>query len=65
MQSPRESILDIAGVWVVCNYLNDVNLVADLLLSQDDIRLLKKKELYQVDKNTPSIISDLGGDELS
>lgn len=46
MQSPRESILDIAGVWVVCNYLNDVNLVADLLLSQDNIRLLKKKELY-------------------
>ena len=44
MQSPREGILDITGVWVVCNYLNDVNLVADLLLSQDDIRLLKKKD---------------------
>lgn len=28
----------------MCNYLNDVNLVADLLLSQDDIRLLKKKD---------------------
>ena len=44
MQSLREGILDIAGVRVVCNYLNDVNLVADLLLSQDDIRLLKKKD---------------------
>lgn len=28
----------------MCNYLNDVNLVADLLLFQDDIRLLKKKD---------------------
>lgn len=46
MQSLREGILDIAGVRVVCNYLNDVNLVTDLLLSQDDIRLLKKKGLY-------------------
>ena len=44
MQSLREGILDIAGVRVVCNYLNDVNLVADLLLSQGDIRLLKKKD---------------------
>ena len=51
MQSLREGILDIAGVRVVCNYLNDVNLVADLLLSQDDIRLLKKKDFISNPKS--------------
>ena len=70
MQSLREGILDIAGVRVVCNYLNDVNLVADLLLSQDDIRLLKKKDFIsnpkskRIPESPPNCFSShfLGGD---
>lgn len=44
LQSLRDGLLDIAGIRVVCNYLNDVELVAGLLLSQDDIHLIKRKD---------------------
>lgn len=50
LKSLREGLLDIAGVRVVCNYLNDVELVAELLLSQDDIQLLKKKDFISKPK---------------
>jgi putative GTP pyrophosphokinase len=44
MQSARENIMDIAGIRVVCNFLDDVYEVADMLTSQSDIRLIKKKD---------------------
>ncbi len=43
-----ESILsrlhDIAGVRVICHYIDDIYAVADILASHDDIKLLKKKD---------------------
>ena len=39
-----EYIHDIAGVRVICHYIDDVYLVADALLKQDDITLVTKKD---------------------
>ena len=43
LKSP-ESIHDIAGVRVICNYVDDVYKVAQLLTDQDDIRLVEVKD---------------------
>ena len=42
--SARENVNDIAGVRVVCCYIDDVYSVADMLLRQSDIRLLKEQD---------------------
>lgn len=41
MASAMEHLDDIAGVRIVCPYVDDVYLVSELLLSQDDIRLIR------------------------
>ncbi len=43
-QSIKENLHDIAGIRVVCNYIDDVSRIADLLLRQDDIKLIKRKD---------------------
>ena len=40
----EENIHDVAGVRVICSFVDDVYLLADALLSQDDITLLEKKD---------------------
>ena len=42
--SARENINDIAGVRVVCCYIDDVYSVADMLLRQSDIVLLREQD---------------------
>lgn len=44
LKSLRDGILDFAGVRVVCNYLDDVELIAKLLLSQAGISLLRRTD---------------------
>ncbi len=43
----EESLHDIAGVRVICSFLDDVYAVADALLKQDDITLIQKKDYIQ------------------
>ena len=43
-ESARENVNDIAGVRVVCCYIDDVYSVADMLLRQSDIRLIKEQD---------------------
>ena len=43
-ESARENVNDIAGVRVVCCYIDDVYSVADMLLRQSDIRLLREQD---------------------
>lgn len=43
-ESIEKNILDIAGVRVICSFEQDVYRMADYLLKQDDIKLLKKKD---------------------
>ncbi len=42
-----ETLNDIAGVRVICSFLDDVYAVADALLKQDDITLLARKDYIQ------------------
>ena len=37
------NLTDIAGVRVICNYVSDVYKIADLLIKQSDIKLIKKR----------------------
>lgn len=44
IESAIENLYDIAGIRVVCCYIDDVYKVADILTNQDDIVLIKKKD---------------------
>ncbi len=44
LENVEEHIHDVAGVRVVCSFVDDVYLLADALLKQDDITLLEKKD---------------------
>jgi putative GTP pyrophosphokinase len=43
-ESICKNLTDIAGVRVICNYLSDINRIANLLLRQDDITLVRKND---------------------
>ncbi|WP_249029258.1 GTP pyrophosphokinase [Tannockella kyphosi] len=40
----QKNLFDIAGIRVICNYVDDIYLVANLLSKQDDVTLLVKKD---------------------
>lgn len=44
LQSIILNLTDIAGVRVICNYVSDVYKIADMLIKQNDIKLIKKKD---------------------
>lgn len=44
LEDIERNINDIAGVRVVCSFLDDIYTLADCLLQQDDIRLIEKKD---------------------
>ncbi len=41
VHSARENLSDIGGVRVICAYIDDIYMIADMLISQDDIELIK------------------------
>lgn len=43
-QSIEDNIWDVAGLRVICSFLEDVYLVEQCLLEQDDIRLIQRKD---------------------
>jgi putative GTP pyrophosphokinase len=50
VESARENLTDIAGVRVICSYIDDVYLIADLLTSQDDIKVIRKSDYIKEPK---------------
>ncbi|MBQ7114655.1 MAG: GTP pyrophosphokinase family protein [Clostridia bacterium] len=48
--SARENLLDIAGVRVICNYVDDIYHIAELLCAQDDIRLIRRTDYIEMPK---------------
>lgn len=44
IESAKDNVNDIAGVRVVCCYIDDVYAVADMLLRQSDIELIKEQD---------------------
>ncbi|MBQ8028860.1 MAG: GTP pyrophosphokinase family protein [Clostridia bacterium] len=51
LSSIEKSLSDVAGVRVVCSFVDDIYMLADCLLSQDDIRLIRKKDYIKNPKN--------------
>ena len=47
VESVEQNLNDVAGVRVICPFIDDIYAVADMLLRQDDITLLKKKDYIQ------------------
>ncbi len=45
--SAMKNVNDLAGIRVVCSYIDDVYNVADMFLRQNDIRLIKKHDYIQ------------------
>lgn len=44
VDSIEKNINDVAGVRVICSYIDDIYSVADMLVRQDDIKLIKRKD---------------------
>lgn len=50
VESAKSNLYDIAGVRVICNYIDDIYTVADLLTAQDDVKLVKRKDYIREPK---------------
>lgn len=46
-ESIYENLHDVAGIRVICSFVDDIYYIADVLLKQDDIRLIRKKDYIQ------------------
>ena len=44
IESIEKNVRDVAGIRVICNYIDDIYSIADALLGQDDVRLIEKKD---------------------
>ena len=44
VESIEKNLFDIAGIRVICSHPSDIYNLADVLLNQDDIRLIEKKD---------------------
>lgn len=49
-KSIEENLNDIAGIRVICSYIDDIYRIADALIAQDDIILLDKKDYIKEPK---------------
>ncbi|NJE40816.1 GTP pyrophosphokinase family protein [Faecalicoccus pleomorphus] len=50
VQSIETNLFDIAGIRVICSFQNDIYLLAEYLLSQDDIELVEIKDYIKTPK---------------
>lgn len=44
LTSIEENLYDVAGVRVICSFVDDIYMLADCLLQQDDVYLIKEKD---------------------
>lgn len=50
LEAIEQNIFDIAGVRIVCSFIDDIYMLADCLLKQDDIKLIKRKDYIKQPK---------------
>lgn len=43
-KSISDNLHDVAGIRVICSFIDDIYYIAEVLLKQDDIRLIRKKD---------------------
>lgn len=46
----RENLYDVAGVRVICHYIEDIYLLRELLINQDDLELIKERDYIAIAK---------------
>ncbi len=51
LTSIEENLNDVAGIRVICSFVEDVYMLADAFLKQDDITLIEKKDYIASPKN--------------
>jgi putative GTP pyrophosphokinase len=51
VRSARENLTDIAGVRVICSYISDIYLIYNMLISQDDVRLVRTNDYIKNPKS--------------
>lgn len=51
LKSARENLYDIAGIRVVCAYIDDIYTIANMLKSQDDITVIKETDYIENPKS--------------
>ncbi len=44
MEAIESNLNDVAGVRVICSFVDDIYMLADCLLQQDDVRLIERKD---------------------
>ncbi|MDO4765837.1 MAG: GTP pyrophosphokinase family protein [Eubacteriales bacterium] len=44
LESIEENLFDVAGIRIICSFIDDIYSLADLLIQQDDVKLLMKKD---------------------
>ena len=49
-ESARKHLMDIAGIRVVCYYVNDIYAIAEILATRDDFKLIKIKDYIRTPK---------------
>lgn len=52
LENIRENITDIAGIRVICNYIDDIYRVEELLLNQNDVKLLRRRDYIKAPKQS-------------
>ncbi len=50
IQAVEENIFDMAGVRIICSFLDDIYMLASSFLGQDDVYMLRKKDYIQTPK---------------
>ena len=51
IEAARDNIFDIAGIRVVCNFVDDVYHVRDMLVAQEDVTLITEKDYIKNPKD--------------
>jgi putative GTP pyrophosphokinase len=52
MESIRKHVLDIAGIRVICNFIDDIYAIEKLLLKQTDVELMSRKDYIESPKDS-------------
>ena len=52
LEAIEQNLTDIAGVRIVCNYVEDIYHIADLLLRQQDVELVRKRDYIEDPKES-------------
>jgi len=50
LESAEEHLMDIAGIRIICNYVDDIYRIAEMLIHQQDIELVERKDYIREPK---------------